>query len=180
MAYRARPPVAMASPAQWLAVLRIVIGLYFAKAVLTKMTIVLAGGVLPVPAVQDRWLSVMPTIVVRQAAGNPLAFYKHFLEETVLTHSDLFAHLTAWGEVIAGVGLTLGLLTGVASLVGVLLVINYGLATQWMSPGQQGFHLVLFALMIAFFFARAGRTWGLDAWLATNKPKSPLARRPFS
>ena len=180
MAYRARPPVAMAHPAQWLAVLRIVIGLYFAKAVLTKMTIVLVGGVLPVPAVQDRWMSVMPTIVAKQAAGNPLALYKHFLEETVLTHSDLFAHLTAWGEVITGVGLTLGLLTGVASLVGLLLVINYGLATQWMSPGQQGFHLVLVALMIVFLFARPGRPWGLDAWLATNKPKSPLARRPFS
>ena len=118
MAYRARPPVAMTHPAQWLAVIRIVVGLYFAKAVATKMTVVLLGGVLPVPAVQERWVSVMPTIVAKQAAGNPLLFYKHFLEETVLTHSDLFAHLTAWGEVIAGVGLTLGLLTGVASLVG--------------------------------------------------------------
>jgi thiosulfate dehydrogenase [quinone] large subunit len=180
MAYRARPPVATAHPAQWLAVLRIVIGLYFAKAVVSKMTIVLVGGVLPVPAVQERWMSVMPEIVAKQAAGNPLAFYKHFLEGTVLTHSDLFSNLTAWGEVIVGVGLTLGLLTGVASLVGCLLVTNYGLATQWMSPGQQGFHLVLLALMIAFFFARAGRTWGLDAWLAVNKPKSPLVRRPFS
>jgi uncharacterized membrane protein YphA (DoxX/SURF4 family) len=180
MAYRARPPVAMSHPAQWLAVIRIVIGIYFAKAVWTKMTIVMVGGVLPLPAVQERWLSVMPTIVAKQAAGNPLLFYKHFLEETVLTHSDLFAHLTAWGEVIAGVGLTLGLLTGVASLVGMVLVINYGLATQWMSPGQQGFHIVLFTLMVAFFFSRAGRTWGLDAWLATNKPKSPLVRRPFS
>ena len=180
MAYRARPPVATAHPAQWLAVLRIVIGLYFAKAVVSKMTIVLVGGVLPVPAVQERWMSVMPEIVAKQAAGNPLAFYKHFLEGTVLTHSDLFSNLTAWGEVIVGVGLTLGLLTGVASLVGCLLVTNYGLATQWMSPGQQGFHLVLFALMIAFFFARAGRTWGLDGWLAVNKPKSPLVRRPFS
>lgn len=180
MAYRARPPVSMAHPAQWLAVVRIVIGLYFAKAVMTKMTIVLVGGVLPVPAVQDRWMSVMPTIVAKQAAGNPVAFYKHFLEATVLTHGDVFAHLTAWGEVVTGIGLTLGLLTGVASLVGLLLVINYGLATQWMSPGQQGFHLVLVTLMIVFFFARAGRTWGLDAWLATNKPKSPVVRRPFS
>jgi uncharacterized membrane protein YphA (DoxX/SURF4 family) len=180
MAYRPRPPVTMSHPTQWLAVIRIVIGLYFAKAMWTKMTIVLVGGVLPLPAVQDRWISVMPTIVAKQAAGNPLLFYKHFLEETVLTHSDLFAHLTAWGEVITGVGLTLGLLTGIASLVGMALVINYGLATQWMSPGQQGFHLVLFTLMVAFFFSRAGRTWGLDAWIATRKPKSPLARRPFS
>jgi uncharacterized membrane protein YphA (DoxX/SURF4 family) len=79
-----------------------------------------------------------------------------------------------------GLGLTLGLLTGVASLVGLFLVTNYGLATQWMSPGQQGFHLVLFFLMLAFFFARAGRTWGLDAWLARGKPHSWLSRRPFS
>jgi uncharacterized membrane protein YphA (DoxX/SURF4 family) len=180
MAYRARPPVSMAHPAEWLAIIRIMVGLYFAKAVATKMTIALLGGVLPVPAVQDRWISVMPTIVAKQAAGNPVLFYKHFLEETVLTHSGLFAHLTAWGEVITGVGLTLGLLTGLASLVGMALVINYGLATQWMSAGQQGFHLLLFTLMVAFYFVRAGRTWGLDVWLANRRPKSLLARRPFS
>jgi uncharacterized membrane protein YphA (DoxX/SURF4 family) len=170
----------MDHPAQWLAVVRVVVGLYFAKAVATKMTIALVGGVLPVPAVQDRWASVMPTIVAKQAAGNPLLFYKHFLEDTVLTHSDLFAHLTAWGEVITGVGLTLGLLTGVASLTGMVLVFNYGLATQWMSPGQQGFHLVLFTLMVTFFCSRAGRTWGLDGWLATSTPRSLLVKRPFS
>ncbi|MDQ3224675.1 MAG: hypothetical protein M3Q75_14570, partial [Gemmatimonadota bacterium] len=76
--------------------------------------------------------------------------------------------------------LTLGIFTGVASLVGLFLVTNYGLATQWMSPGQQGFHLLLFVLMLAFFFARAGRTWGLDGRIASAKPESPLARRPLS
>jgi hypothetical protein len=60
------------------------------------------------------------------------------------------------------------------------LVVNYGLATQWMSPGQQGFHLVLLFLMLAFFFSRAGRIWGVDAWLARRKPGSLLARRPMS
>jgi hypothetical protein len=39
---------------------------------------------------------------------------------------------------------------------------------------------VLVAMMIAFFFARAGRTLGLDAILWTARPKSLLARRPFS
>jgi uncharacterized membrane protein YphA (DoxX/SURF4 family) len=122
----------------------------------------------------------MPKIVTKQASENPLLFYKEFLEGTVIPHSNLYAHLTAWGETVAGLGLTLGLLTGVASVVGLVLVINYGLATQWMSPGQQGFHLVLFFLMIAFFFARAGRTWGLDARIAASRPKSFLTRRPFS
>ena len=146
--------------------LRIVVGLYFVKSLVTKMTIVLLGGVLPVPAVSERWIEVMPKIVANRRRRIRSLFYKHFLEGTVLTHSELFAHLTAWGETAVGLGLTLGLLTGVASLIGLMLVINYGLATQWMTPGQQGFHLVLFVLMLAFFFARAGRAWGLDAWIA--------------
>jgi uncharacterized membrane protein YphA (DoxX/SURF4 family) len=174
------PAVSMSHPAEWLALLRIVVGLYFVKSLITKMTIVLAGGVLPLPAVSERWLTVMPKIVARQASDNPLGFYKQFLEHTVIPNSSLVAQLTAWGETVTGLGLTLGLLTGMASVVGLVLVINYGLATQWMSPGQQGFHLVLFFLMLAFFFGRAGRRWGLDGWLARRRPGSFLARRPLS
>ncbi len=173
-------PAAMAHPAEWLAVLRIVVGLYFVKSLVTKLSIVTVGGFLPVPMVSERWVTVMPKIVTRQASENPLTFYKQFLEGTVLPNSTVFAQLTAWGETVVGIGLTLGLLTGLASLVGLFLVLNYGLATQWMSPGQQGFHLVLFFLMLAFFFARAGRTWGLDGWLASRRPGSWLSRRPFS
>lgn len=180
MAHRVQAPVTMNHPAEWLAVLRIVVGLYFVKSLVTKMSFVMLGGIFPVPVVSERWLSVMPKIVTRQASENPLVFYKHFLEGTVLPNSSMFAQLTAWGETVAGIGLTLGLLTGIASLVGLVLVTNYGLATQWMSPGQQGFHLVLFFLMLAFFFARAGRTWGVDGWLARRKPRSFLTRRPFS
>ena len=180
MTYSSRTVASMSHPDRWIAFLRIVVGLYFAKAVYTKLGLVMVGGILPLPGASERWIHTMPTIVTKQASENPVLFYKHFLENTVLTHPELFAHLTAWGEAIAGVGLTLGLLTGVASLVGLVLVTNYGLATQWMSPGQQGFHLVLFALMIAFFFSRAGRTWGLDARLWTARPDALLARRPFS
>jgi uncharacterized membrane protein YphA (DoxX/SURF4 family) len=180
MAYPSRPAAGMSHPDRWLAFLRIVVGLYFAKAVITKLSIVMVGGVLPLPGVSDRWISTMPKIVGKQAADNPILFYKHFLENTVLTHPQTFAHLTAWGETIAGLGLTLGLLTGIASLVGLVLVVNYGLATQWMSPGQQGFHIMLTAMMLAFFFARAGRALGLDAWLWSVRPNSVFARRPFS
>lgn len=170
----------MSHPAEWLAVLRLVVGLYFVKSLVTKMSVVMLGGVVPIPAVSERWLTVMPKIVAKQASENPLSFYKQFLEGTVLQHSSVFAQLTAWGETVVGIGLTLGFLTGVASVVGLLLVINYGLATQWMSPGQQGFHLVLFLLMLAFFFARVGRIWGLDGWVARRRPGSLLSRRPFS
>lgn len=180
MAYRPRPPAGMEHPAEWLAVLRIAVGLYFVKSLVTKMSLTLAGGFLPVPTVSERWITVMPGIVARQASENPILWYKSFLENTVLTHPALFAQLTAWGETVVGVGLTLGLLTGVASLSGLFLVTIYGLATQWMSPGQQGFHLLLFVLMVTFFFSRAGRVWGVDARIVAAKPKSWLARRPFS
>ena len=175
-----RDAIAISRPAEWLAVIRIAVGLYFVKSLVTKMSLAMVGGVLPVPVVSARWLDVMPKIVTRQASENPIGFYRHFLETTVIPNSNLFAQLTAWGETVVGIGLTLGLLTGLASLVGMVLVINYGLATQWMSPGQQGFHLLLLLLMVAFFISRAGRTWGLDAWLARRKPQSVLARRPLS
>ncbi|MBA3659470.1 MAG: DoxX family membrane protein [Gemmatimonadales bacterium] len=178
--YRPRSPASMVNAREWVAVLRIVVGLYFVKSLITKMTVGLLGGFLPFPEVTQRWIHTMPKVVAKQAADNPILFFKHFLEGTVLTHPELFARLTAWGETAVGIGLTLGLLTGLASIVGMMLVLNYGLATQWMSPGQQGFHLVLFTLMLAFFFARAGRTWGFDRWFADHRPKSLLNRRPLS
>jgi uncharacterized membrane protein YphA (DoxX/SURF4 family) len=180
MAYPPRSNTGMSHPARWVAVLRILVGLYFAKAVYTKLGIVMLGGAVPFPGASARWIHAMPMIVAKQAAENPIPGYKHFLENTVLTHPELFAHLTAWGETITGVSLTLGLLAGMGSLVGLLLVVNYGLATQWMSAGQQGFHLLLTGLMIAFFFVRAGRTWGLDGALFGGGSRSIFARRPFS
>jgi uncharacterized membrane protein YphA (DoxX/SURF4 family) len=170
----------MIRPADWLAVLRVVMGLYVAKAIWTKLAITLAAGVLPVPDASERWLNVMPKIVARQAAGNPFPWYRDFLEHTVLPNSNLFAHLTAWGEVAVGVGLTLGFLTGLSSLVGLLMVLNYGIASSWMTPNGFGFHLMLFSTMLACFFARAGKHWGLDAVIAARRPGSLLTRRPFS
>jgi uncharacterized membrane protein YphA (DoxX/SURF4 family) len=62
-----------------------------------------------------------------------------------------------------GLGLTLGVLTSFSALVGLLMSINFFLATQWMSFSQQGFHLVLAGCMLALLIGRAGRSWGLDA-----------------
>lgn len=151
------------SPAHWLAVLRIVVGLWFLKGVVTKLSITLAWGFLPVPTASERWLHTMPILIAKYADGNPIGFVKDFLTGTVLPHGPLFANLTALGETAVGIGLTFGLLTAVASVLGLWLVLNYGLASQWIGFSQQGFHVILAACMIAFFFSRAGRTWGLDS-----------------
>jgi uncharacterized membrane protein YphA (DoxX/SURF4 family) len=104
-----------------------------------------------------------PKRVAELAAGNPIGWYKDFLEQTVLPHATLFATLQVWGEVAVGIGLTLGLATRLTALVGLYLAVNFGLASHWMSFGQQGFHLILVTSMVIFI--GAGRVWGLDALL---------------
>ncbi|PYM37811.1 MAG: hypothetical protein DME17_06740 [Candidatus Rokuibacteriota bacterium] len=131
----------MVAPDVWIAVLRIVVGAWFFKAVWTKLAWAFAGGVIPYPVVSARFVGFHPKRVAEFANGNPIEWYKNFLETTVLPNAHLFATLQAYGEAAVGLGLLLGLLTGLAALVGLYLGLNYGLATQWMSAGQQGFHL---------------------------------------
>ncbi len=153
----------MVAPQFWIAILRVVVGAWFLKAVWTKLTIAFLLGVIPYPAVSSRFLGFHPKRVAEFAAGNPVEWYKEFLGATVIPNARLWATLQAYGEVAVGVGLVVGLFTGLCALVGFFLTVNYGLATQWMSFGQQGFHVLLTTSMIIFVAARAGRAWGVDA-----------------
>jgi len=155
----------MIASQRWIAILRIVVGAWFLKAVSTKLVLAWVGDVLPYPVVSPRFLGFHPKRVAEFAAENPVSWYKDFLEGVVLPNAKLFASLQTYGEVAVGVGLVLGLLTGLTALVGLFMALNYGLATQWMTFGQQGFHLLLITSMVIFLCARAGRRWGVDAWL---------------
>ena len=163
----------MRHPERWLAVLRLTVGLWFLKSLFTKVSVAFVGGVIPLPVASERWIATMPKLITKYAAENPFPAYKAFLLGTVVP-SHTYAHLTALGESAVGISLTLGLLTEVGAVFGALQVILYGLAVQHMSSGQQGFHVMLLAMMIAFLFAHAGRVWGVDAWLWAR-----LSRRPF-
>lgn len=161
----------MIAPQGWIVLLRVVVGFWFLKAVWTKLAVAWLFGVVPYPAVSPRFVGFHPRRVAEFAAGNPVEWYKNFLEGTVLPHAAVFATLQAYGEVVVGVGLLLGLLTGLSALIGLFLALNFGLATQWMSFGQQGFHLLLVTSMIIFLGARAGRVSGLDGWLLARTGK---------
>ena len=167
----------MRAPACWLAALRIVVGAWFLKGAVNKIAIVLAWGFLPLPGANARWIATMPTLLGRYAAENPIGGYRSFLLDTVIPNAALFANLTALGETVVAISLVLGLLTPLGAAVGLFLAILYGLAVQHMSSGQLGFHVLLVSLMLAFFFARAGRTWGLDARLRARWPTAVLTRR---
>lgn len=173
-------PVDMSNPSRWLAVLRILVGFWFLRALWKKLDLVLLGGVLPFLEVEPRWLAVMPEIIGRQMAENPIGWYRGFVEQTVLPHTALFAALTAWGEALVGVSLVLGLFGGLGALGGLWLSVNYGLATWHMSAASQGFHYMLVVAMLVLFLARSGRAWGLDAWIAWRWPGTFLSWRPIA
>ena len=166
----------MRAPERWLAVLRIAVGLWFAKAVVTKLSVTLLWGFLPVPTASERWTHVMPLLITKYAEGNPVAFFKDFMLNTVIPHGPLFAQLTAFGEAVVGLGLVLGCLTTLAASLGLFLVANYGLAVQWQGSAQQGFHYMLIITLVVILAAHAGRTWGLDGWARARRPRSWLAR----
>jgi len=169
----------MRNPERWLAVLRIALGAWFAKAIFTKLSVTLAWGFLPVPTASDRWLHVMPILVTKYAEGNPIGFFKDFLLATVVPHSSVYAQLTAFGEAAVGLGLLFGCLTTLASAIGLVLVVNYGLAVQWQGSSQQGFHYMLITALIVILATRAGRMWGVDGWVRATRPGSWLARVPL-
>ena len=172
-------PPAMRAPERWLAVLRIAVGAWFAKALFTKLSVTLLWGFLPVPSASDRWQHVMPVLVGKYAEGNPVAFFRDFLQNTVIAHGALFAQLTALGEAAVGLGLVFGCLTVLASGVGLFLVLNYALAVQWQGSSQQGFHYMLITTLIVILATRAGRTWGVDGWVRARRPGWWLARLPL-
>jgi thiosulfate dehydrogenase [quinone] large subunit len=162
----------MRYPERWLAILRIAVGFWFAKAIFTKLSLTLAWGFLPVPTASDRWIHVMPTLVGKYAEGNPVGFFREFLQTTVAT-------LTAFGEAAVGLGLLFGCLTTLAAAIGLVLVVNYGLAVQWQGSAQQGFHYMLITTLVVILGARAGRVWGVDGWIRGHRPGSWLARVPL-
>jgi uncharacterized membrane protein YphA (DoxX/SURF4 family) len=159
--------VRVLAPAIWIALLRVIVGVWFLKAVWTKLGVAWMG-VVPYPAVTPRFLGFHSKRVGEFAEGNPVSWYKDFLESTVVPNSKLFATLQAYGEAAVGLSLILGFLIGLTALVGLFLAVNYGLATQWMSFGQQGFHVLLVTCMLSFLGARAGRVLGVDGWILAN------------
>ena len=170
----------MRRPDLGVAALRIVVGLWFAKSITSKLSWSLWAGVLPLPHVSQRWIDFLARRLAEYAGSDPPGWYKSFLLGTAIPHNVLFAHLTAIGEIAVGIGLILGLLTVLASLGGLWLIGNYFVATLGLGFNQEGFHVLLLTCMLIFILVRAGRRWGLDGWLLRRHPTWFLSRLPLS
>lgn len=73
-------------------------------------------------------------------------WYASFLETAVLPYPEAWAHAITYGEILVGVALILGFLTGIAAFFGVFMNLNFLLAgTVSMNPilGVLGIGLIL-------------------------------------
>lgn len=87
-------------------------------------------------------------------------WYAWFLQHLVLPYAGVWSYLVAWGELLVGVALILGLFTGLAAFFGSFMNANYLMA------GTVSTNPLLF--IIATWLVLAWKTagwWGLDRWL---------------
>jgi thiosulfate dehydrogenase (quinone) large subunit len=108
------------------------------------------------------------------AEGTP-PFYSWFLENIVIPNAGLFATLVALGEFAVGLGLLVGLLTGIAAFGGVFLNANFILA------GVLGTNPLLVILGSLLMLAWRNAGWiGLDRWFMPWIHRSVFAKRETS
>jgi thiosulfate dehydrogenase [quinone] large subunit len=74
-------------------------------------------------------------------------WYGSFLQNIVLPHAAFWSHLVAWGELLVGIALVIGLLTGIAAFFGLFMNLNYLLA------GTVSVNPILFTLSIGIILA---------------------------
>ncbi len=96
-------------------------------------------------------------------------WYAWFLQHVVLPNSATFAYIITFGEVLVGLALILGFLTGIAAFFGIVMNVNYLLAgTVSTNPV-----LAILGSLIMLAWRIAGY-YGLDHWLL------PLLGTPWS
>ncbi|MGH2459858.1 MAG: DoxX family membrane protein [Chloroflexota bacterium] len=110
---------------------------------------------------------------LKKTAGNSpdvTGWYASFLQGVVLPNAAVWGWLISLGEMAVGIGLILGLFTGIAAFFGGLMNANYLLA------GTVSTNPLLFILATWLVLAwRIAGYWGIDRWLlpAVGVPGHP-------
>jgi len=95
-------------------------------------------------------------------------WYAWFLQNTVTPNAGLFSFLVSWGEVAVGLGLLLGLLTGIAAGFGILMNMNFLLA------GAVSINPVLG--MLGLFLCLS---WRVCGWIGVDSQLLPALGLPW-
>ena len=113
--------------------------------------------------------------LAKTAGAHPdvTGWYGAFLQNVVLPHVGFWSHLIAYGELLVGVALILGIFTGIAAFFGLFMNFSYMLA------GTLSTNPILFALGICLIMAwRIAGYLGLDyfvlPWIGTPWHKGKI------
>lgn len=118
----------------------------------------------------DEMLGFLQGVTTRRASAS----YLHFVQQVVIPHASLFSYLVMTGEAFAAISLLTGTLTRLGAAVAGFLFLNYMLAKGriFWSPDSEDAALIIITLLL--FLGRAGRSFGIDSYLAKRWPKSML------
>lgn len=149
---------------QWLALLRITVGLWWIKSVLHKPLRKFEGG-------------QMIGWSLSLADNHPVPAYGALLRRVLSPNAIWFPYLMLAGEAAVGIGLTLGFLTPLSALVAVFLNLNYlalaGVRPKRLevNPGyqcEQGQNLMMITSEVLVIALGAGTVWSLDRLLGLS------------
>lgn len=124
---------------------------------------------LALPKFSSAYLEAFPGTLHAWASGNPFPWYRAFLQNVAGQHDQMFAMSLTAAETLAGAGLLLGVLAGLAAIIGFAVTLNWLLATSHLSAGSFPFapagweapNVFLLMILALLFVSRSGRTWGL-------------------
>lgn len=96
------------------------------------------------------------------------AWYAVFIKSMILPYAKVWSFAIAYGEVIVGVALIIGFLTGIAAFFGLFMNLNFMLAgTVSMNP-------ILFVLTIGIILA-----WRVAGYIGSDRYLLPLVGTPW-
>lgn len=135
--------------------LRLFYGLFFFQAGLNKF-------------ISD-WKAVRLTAAFQQRLTelNPDSFASIYLENFGIPMVAAIAFIVTWGEVVAGIGLLLGLMTRWAAIVAFFILFNIAIGGYYDAS-----LLPFFAVNLAAVFWPLGRKFGLDRFLYRRYPSA--------
>lgn len=147
----------------WFVILRVMMGLVFVTTWISNLNKGLYGDGFE-PFIQE-W-----------ADGTDFRWYAAFLNDVIIPNVELLRVVQVVTEgLIMGLFLTIGLFTPLSASVAWLFVVNLFLAS--FGTGEWPWTYIMMGVLLAVIaLTRAGRSWGLDAWLVDKRgePRMPI------
>lgn len=146
---------------QWLALLRIGIGLWWIKSVLHKPLREFVSG-------------DMVNWTVSLAENHPVPAYGRLIKSVVAPNAGWFPYLVVLGEAAVGIGMVLGFLTPISLIVAIFLNLNYislaGVRPDDISVNksyqcEQGQNWNMIVAQVVLLLTGAWSVWSLDSVL---------------